>query len=377
MKRTITKTILVVCAIFLFQFNSFSQFGEIGNLLSGGVADAELMLTEYIRPVTNGLGADLTSGWYNTADVHKLGGFHLNFTASIAFAPKDNQTFDLDGLSLSDNIRYDDPMAKTAAGTRGVGPEIWYVINVPPPINQEREIVRYDLPGGSGTNMLPSPMINAGLGLIKGTEIMGRYFPTFKYGKDKTNSINMWGIGIKHDLKQWIPFIKRVPVLQLSVMYGYTKLKFHSDLKAVTPEMLGVPVANDLTTSADWNTQDLDVQFQGHTANLLFGVNLPVVCFYGGAGFSMAKANLNLNGDFPVPSMVTTVSDPYFGEVVVTDDDVVTDPFDIEIKNQDGGRTKPRLNAGMRFKFTVITLHFDYTYANYSVATAGLGISFR
>jgi len=63
--------------------------------------------------------------------------------------------------------------------------------------------------------------------------------------------------------------------------------------------------------------------------------------------------------------------------VIVTDDDVVTDPFDIEIKNQDGGTTKPRINVGMRFKFTIITLHVDYTYANYSVATAGLGISFR
>lgn len=377
MKRTTKKTGLAICVAILFQLSSFSQFAEIGNLLSGGVADAELMLTEYIRPATNALGANLTNGWYNTADVHKLGGFHLNITTSVAFAPKDHQTFDLDKLDLSTGIRYDDNIAKTAAGTRGAGPEIRYVIDVPPPINQERDVVSYDMPGGSGTNMLPSPMINAGVGLIKGTEIMGRYFPTFKYGKDKTNSINLWGVGIKHDLKQWIPFIKRVPVLQLSVMYGFTKLNFHSDLQPVTPEMLGVDAANDLTTSADWDTQDLEVQFQGHTANLLFGVNLPVVCFYGGAGFCMTKANLNLNGDFPVPSMVTVPSDPNFGEVVVADADVVTDPFDIEIKNQDGGTTKPRLNVGMRLKFTVITLHVDYTYANYSVATAGLGISFR
>ena len=47
------------------------------------------------------------------------------------------------------------------------------------------------------------------------------------------------------------------------------------------------------------------------------------------------------------------------------------------VKNADGSTTKPRLNAGIRFKFAVVTLHFDYTYANYSVATAGLGISLR
>jgi hypothetical protein len=36
-----------------------------------------------------------------------------------------------------------------------------------------------------------------------------------------------------------------------------------------------------------------------------------------------------------------------------------------------------RLNAGMRIKLAVLTIHFDYTKANYSVFTAGLGISFR
>jgi len=373
MKTLIKRTILIICSSVFLTFSAFSQFGELGNLLSGGVADAELMLKEYIRPVANGFGANLTSGWYNTADVHKLGGFHLNVTASVAFAPKDHQSFDLDNLDLSQGIRYDDNMGKTAAGTRGAGPEVWYVMDVP--VIGEQEIVRYDLPGGSGTNMFPSPMINAGLGLIKGTEIMGRYMPTIKYGKNKTNSIDLWGIGVKHDLKQWIPFIKRVPVLQMAVMYGYTKLNFHSNLDPVTPQMLGVD--HDLTTSADWNTQNIDLQFQGHTANLLFGVNLPVVCFYGGAGVGVSKANLNLNGDYPVPIIETNTADPYFGDVIVTDNDVVTDPFDIEIKNQDGGTTKPRINVGMRFKFTVITLHVDYTYANYSVATAGLGISFR
>jgi hypothetical protein len=198
--------------------------------------------------------------------------------------------------------------------------------------------------------------------------------PRVKYGAEKTNSINLWGVGVKHDLKQWIPFVKRVPVLNLSMMYGYTKVNFHSILTPVTPAMLG---ADDLTTLADWNSQDMDIQFQSHTANLLVGVTLPVVSFYGGAGVSITQANLNMNGDFPVPSIISDVVDPNFGDVVVTDNDFITDPFDIEIKNQDGGTTKPRFNLGMRFKFTVVTLHLDYTWANYSVATAGVGISWR
>jgi hypothetical protein len=330
------------------------------------------MLTEYIRPAANALGANLSGGWYNTADVHKLGGFHLNLAVSMAFAPEEHQTYNLEGLELSDNIRYDYNIAKTAAGTTGSETQIWYVEDLP--VIGEQEVVRYDHPGGSGYNMLPSPMINAGVGLVKGTEIMGRYMPKIKYGVDKANSIGLWGLGIKHDIKQWIPVLKSIPVLNLSVMYGYTRVNFHSSLTPLTPEMLE---AEDLTTTADWDTQNMDMQLQGHTANLLVGATLPIVSFYGGAGVSITQTNLNLNGDFPVPSIVSDVEAPNFGEVVVTDSDVVTDPFDIEIKNQDGGTTKPRFNAGMRFKFSVITIHVDYTWANYSVATAGFGVSFR
>jgi hypothetical protein len=55
----------------------------------------------------------------------------------------------------------------------------------------------------------------------------------------------------------------------------------------------------------------------------------------------------------------------------------LTDPIDMEFKNKEGGITKPRLNAGVRFKLAILTIHFDYSWANYSVLSAGLGFSFR
>jgi len=372
MEKMIKRIILQIGIFLSVSISSFSQIGDITNLLGGGVNDAELMFTEYLRPVANAMGANLSGGWYNTADVHKLGGFHLNITASVAFVLEEHQTYNLENLDLSDGIRFDYNIAKTAAGTVGSETQIWYVEDLP--VIGEQEVVRYDHPGGSGYNMLPSPMVNAGIGLIKGTEVLGRFMPKINYGKDKTSSVNLWGIGVKHDLKQWIPFMKSIPVLNFSAMYGYTKVNLHSSLKPLTPSILN---AQDLTTLADWNAQNMDIQFQSHTANLLVGVALPIVSFYGGAGISITKTNLNLNGDFPVPNIVSDFDATNFGEVVVTDNDFVTDPFDIEIKNQDGGTTKPRFNIGMCLKFTVITLHADYTWANYSVATVGIGISWR
>ncbi|MFC2116669.1 DUF6588 family protein [Bacteroidota bacterium] len=367
-KRFTLSAAFTVLAITL----SFGQIGDFGNILTGGAADAELMMTEYLRPVANALGANLNGGWYNTAKVHGTLGFHLNFNLSTSIIPDAAKTYDLGTLGLSTAAAYSDPMAPTFFGEKGSGPNIAYTeeLEFPPGSGTMRTIplVDYDHPGGVGIGFLPSPMINAGVGLPKGFEIMGRYMPTMKF---KGLSTGLWGIGIKHDIGQWIPFVKRIPVLHFSLQYGYTNLKVNAKLKSVTPLLIG---ADDLTTTKSWDDQNFDLNTQGHTANLLIGANLPVVCFYGGLGISTTKSNLKLNGDFPVPTV--NPASPLSGPVV-TDASAVSDPLDIEIENKDGGVLKPRLNAGIRFKFAVITLEFDYIYANYSVVTTGLGISFR
>ncbi len=368
------KTILLGTGLYMLALNpGFGQFEDIGLILSGGVNDAKLMLTEYIRPLANSLGANLNGGWYNTAKVHGTLGFNLTFTTSIAFAPDAAKLYDIDELVL-DALVTGGPDAPTFSGEKGLGPTLTYEQTVGP---LTVPIVEYDHPGGTGLGFLPSPMINAGIGLPKGFEIMGRYMPKVKF---RGLQSGLWGVGVKHDIGQWIPFIKRVPVLHFTLMYGYTNLSLNAKLDPVTPQMLSdiSPVdIQDNTTGISWDDQNFDVLTQGHTANFIIGANLPVVAFYGGVGISVTQSNLKLNGYYPIP--VLNIDDPLnpYSEVTNDPSSAMEDPIDIEIKNADGSVTKPRFNAGIRFKFAVITLHFDYTYANYSVATAGLGISFR
>jgi hypothetical protein len=350
---------------------AFGQVEDIGLMLTGGVDDAEQMLTEYLRPFANALGANINGGWYNTAKVHNLGGFDITFTASVAFVPDDHKTYDLSQLTLA--ALYDDNIANTVAGGKDIGPELSYQQDI---LGNPVTYLQYDHPAGTGVDFIPSPMINAAVGLPKGFEIMGRYMPTVNIGDIAKAGI--WGVGFKHDVKQWIPVLTRIPVLNLSVMYGYTNIKVNTELTSITPDMIG---ATDLTTdNVSFDDQNFDVVTQGHTANALVSANLPVVCFYGGVGVSITQTNLKLNGYYPVPTIITDPSDPNFDPSltpVVRDEDAIKHPIDVEIKNQDGGTTKPRLNAGVRFKFAVITLHVDYTWANYSVATAGIGVNIR
>jgi hypothetical protein len=186
--------------------------------------------------------------------------------------------------------------------------------------------------------------------------------PDVKYNG---NEIGFWGLGGKHDIKQWIPALKRLPVFQLSMMYGYTRL--HANVAmTITPADINADALPG-SESSTWDNQSMSLLTQSHTANVLIAANLPVVCFYGGIGFVTTKSNLKLEGDYPSVYM----------DGPMPSVQALVDPIDMEIKNQDGGLTKPRLNAGVRFKIAVLTIHVDYSWANYSVLSGGLGISFR
>lgn len=331
-----------------------AQVNQIGTLASAG-ADATTLYSAYLAPYFNAVGAGLSGGWYNTAKPHKPLGFDLTFSANVAIVPTSDRTFDVSSLNLSQMEPADqnNTVSPTVAGKNSEGVSMVY---------QQLTQAGFSMPKGTGNPFVPVPMIQLGLGIFKGTELMGRYMPQLGY-KDFKSSL--WGIGIKHNIDQWIPVIKRVPVFNFSVMGGYTVFQSKVGVD-ITPESVG---AVDIS-GADWTNQSVNMEVRNFTANLLLSFNFPVVCLYGGAGFSNTRSSLKTVGNYPIPEF----DEPNLQMVV---DAPTVDPIDIDIKNNDGSVTKPRLNAGLRLKFAVITLHFDYTYAYYNVVSAGLGISVR
>ncbi len=364
------KRIVILLATIIFLLTSFlklnAQIKSIPDMLSGSTADAEKLFQAYLKPYANAFGANLNGGWYNTAKVHKLGGFDLTLSVSAAIVPSSDKTFDPSKLGLSDKatILPVGALAPTVAGENKVGPEISYK----DPITGNITVAKFKTPKGTGLGIVPSPMLQLGIGLIKGTDATFRYMPSTNFGD--YGSMTMWGVGVKHSLKQWIPGIKMTPFFNLSVFGGYTQLKTNMNLN-LQPEVYEQSLNADISASTlAYDNQKMELMVKGFTGNILASFDFPVIALYAGVGFSSTNTNLTLSGDYPMPSVEGT-------KVIVKDGNKKTDPIDIEMKSMDGSKTKPRLNAGVRFKFAIITLHFDYTYANYSVATAGLGISFR
>ncbi len=361
MKRLISIISFQLLLTIFISGSLFAQLKSFGNFIASGPEDAQKLFEAYLSPYLNGFGASMTGGWYNTASAHQPLGFDISITANVALVPEEYRSYNVDELELGGLVRAPgaEEFSPTVAGTKENGPQMQYDIEG---FQQDA----FELPAGIDFPYVPTPMIQLGIGVYKGTDIIGRYMPKIGYGDN--GKIGFWGLGLKHDIKQWIPGLKKLPVLNISVMGGYTKLNGFV-ATTITPETLNLDQYYDGDPEV-WDDQKLDLTSSSFTGNLLISADLPVVCFYGGIGFATTKTTLGLKGNYP---MITGV-DIESGQPIVGAE---PDPLTFESKNQDGGVTKPRMNIGLRLKFGVFILQFDYTRANFNVVTAGMGFSFR
>ena len=169
-----------------------------------------------------------------------------------------------------------------------------------------------------------------------------------------------------HSIMQYIPGNKLLP-LDVSLFAGYTKLTANVPLN-LQPDADFTQSYSTYNSATDFDDQNLGVTVSAMNVSAIASINLPIISFYGGIGYSKTQTTAAMTGNFPLPSVES-------GAVVYNDDGVKTgsDFPSINIEDFSGLRA----NVGFRLKFAVITLHADYTRAQYNVFSTGLGVSFR
>jgi hypothetical protein len=302
-------------------FTSYAQ----EEIFSGDIAQGKKLIEAYFTPIAESFGAGLNNGWYNTAKPHSLGGFDVTFTLNTVIIPNTAETFKI-GDEFGNVFQSNKDEAATVFGNDGVT-AMYY----DPSSQVGTDSIPFNMPGGFKTPAMPLPMIQAGIGLIKNTAIDIRYMPMLNVG-DNIN-VNLFGIGLKHDLLQWIPGVGDAIPMSLSLQGGYTSL--NTELKVAGQEV-------SLNTKAT-------------TINLVASKKILMLTGYAGVGYNSATttfaadANFNLNGI-------------QFDETV-----------EIDFKSI----KKLRTNIGLRLNIAVVTIQADYTFAEYPTATLGLGVSLR
>ena len=282
------------------------------------------ILKEYIRPIADGFSAGLNNGWYNTAKPHKFGGFDITIAGNIVLIPESFKTFSISEIGGSSFSGGETP---TIVGEKKPS-EITY--------NTTGDIVK--MPSGLNIPVFPVPILQAGIGLIKGTEINIRYLPKINVGK--IDQINLYGLGVKHDLLQWIPGGTVLP-LSLSIQGGYTR--FNSN---VVLENVLVNTENELA---------FDVEAM--TVNIILSKKILMFTPYASVGYNSSKSSFKIDGDYAIGALELNAEEL----------------TNIEYESN----TEIRANLGFRFNIAIIALQANYTISKYPVATLGAGISFR
>jgi len=317
------KNLFTLLAAFI-GLTSFGQSsGQITSILANDITQGEQIIEAYFTPMAESFGASLNNGWYNTAKPHSLGGFDLTFTLNTVIIPNAAETFNIKKAG-GDVFTSNETEASTIFGSSDKTGMTYTNSNTGLSAD-------FDMPGGFKTPAMPLPMIQAGIGLIKNTAIDIRFMPMMNVG-DNIN-VNLFGIGIKHDVLQWIPVVGDAIPMSLSLQGGYTTL--NTELKI--------------------SEQEISLNTKATTINLVASKRLLMFTGYAGVGYNS--------------STTTFAADANFDLGGVQFDEKVAMTFDSQ-KNI-------RANIGLRLNITLVTIQADYTFAEYPTATLGLGVSLR
>jgi len=315
------KKIITTLLIIGFAVTSFSQ--SITN-----INDANSFLQAYFSPFGESLGAGLNNGWYNTAKPHKLGGFDVTLTLNTVSIPESSQSFnpnDLDNFSSSSNS------TPTILG-KGEGAIINYGGNEFTMPEQNLQL-----------SYVPIPALNAGIGIFKKTEIDVRYVPTYEYklGFAGKGSVGLWGVGVKHDLLQWIPVVGDAIPISLSLQIGHTNLNAKFDVE-----------------SADAK-QAVELNVKATTINLIASKKILMLTGYAGVGYNSSSTSFTADTDLKLGNVNNQID------------------FDVPLEMSFESVNEFRANIGIRFNLTVIAFQANHTFSKYPVTTLGVGVSLR
>jgi len=333
---------LLIWIILLSPIQLLAQ-NDIGELFKSGPADATKLVSAYAKPLFKGLGFGLNSGWTNTAIAKKPLKFELRITATAAFVPRSDRSFDVNQLGLESMRAVDkfQSTGPTAFGNDQEGAEMEFYSNGYSGGN-------FRLPKGSGLNFVPSPQVQLSVGLLKNMDVSLRWVPKVKLGDDAGN-LRLFGIGAKVELLPMLMGKKYKPApIDIAVAFGFTKLAYDIPLN-----INDQPVSN----------QVLEIEMDGFSAEAIVSKKLAAFTPFASLGFNSSKSYLKALGSFEFEA--PTMANP-------NNKDTYVDP--VNMKQTDVKGLKATL--GFQLQLSFFKIFGSYTQSKYSYANAGIGFAF-
>lgn len=301
---------------------------DVTEFLNFGLDNAKLLSERYLMPQGKMVENSLTGGWFATAKVHHLGGIDIQAGVNYVFVSTGDYLFNVEKMIGSGTLQNISLANGSVIQAPTVSKEFLQ--------GQERPLLDYngvttEMPNGSGYNSMLSPLVGITVGISLNTEIALRYM--LPVGDPNSGDATMYGVALKHSLKNYIPFIRRTPFLQLALAGNYSS--YSSSLDVSYKSQSG---------------QALKVDATGYGGELIVGMDFPVFGFIGAVGYANTESAFSLDGTFiDVPG--GTVESP---ELVTYNNGYVD------------------YSLGIFFRFYQFRISANYSYGLYSMLNAQL-----
>lgn len=366
--------------------------GAVIDVLGSGVEDADKLLNAYFRPFGESFAIGLGQNWYNSAAPLKLLRFNVQVGASLVMVPTEKQTFDPTALGMT-NLRPLGNSSSTILGPNGSGPG--YELSTQDPTNPANRLVIDTLNGltqGLGLNFMAAPFAQVNLGLIKGTEVSVRYVPSLdlaSLGGGVKGKFGLWGIGVKHDIKQWIPVVNKLP-FSLSGYFNYTQLNFELGVSLPgpetktyqaytpptgpgwTPPTVGYDYVNGVAGNYSNQAIAMDATSMGY--GIILSKKLLAFTPFVSLGMQRATFSLRTTGDYAILSglKVNGATEPEPG-AFREQYRVFNEPINIS----PDAINSFRYSAGLRVKLLILGIHAEYFgIGGFTGFNAGVSLGF-
>jgi len=334
--------------------NSYTQELETILLASD---DASKLSENYLSPAIKGLMYSINNGWYTTAKTHKKLGFDLTISANASFVPDAEQLFAFDA---SDYTFLSLPNGETTIPTVMGENSTETVVDVSIPVGDGTfKVASFDMPGGITEdlpiNAVPAPMVQVGVGLVKSTDVNLRYIPKLNFDDDNIE-FGLIGVGIKHDLMQYLGPLDRLP-LNVSVLAAYTNLNVSYNI-----------ADENATDNVAVTDGEAEFKMNAITVQALASLDFPIITLYGGLGYNLGNATTKMKGNYEITYDIEDSN----GNTISTVNESVTDPINLDFE-----ANGVRATLGARLNIGFFKIFADYTIQEYNTASAGIAFSFR
>lgn len=359
--------------MFAWQSSVAQSNNDLSKLFRVGFSDLETVATGYVKPVGVGFAAGMGGNWYNTANTHDVLGFEINLNAGALFVPDKDKTFSLLGLKKLQTV---DPTKTTAPSFSGSGSGTDVAIyqndtTIAGKFIPKTAIAKFTTPDGVA-GIIPALCVQGTIGLPKGTDLTIRFLPKAEIGGVNGS---LWGVGVKHNIKQWIPGLDEVP-FSLSVMLGYTKFNLDYSFES-KDRVYPWTLVNDTSkiglsypSGSDYAGQGFKINTSSLMANVIVSKTLLFFTPFLGLGFNQNNFKFNFKGDFPV--LTDAVISGSTTKPLTYKVENLKDPIQLDYKT-----FMPNATLGFKLKFGIVGLHAQYTFQEYPYASGGLNFGFR